>query len=130
MSEELPPRMLRHPVDAPEPFPPTREDRAVQAFKQEWRAQLERIQAPLPLRARARRWAGRVSGRSDRRLLFALAHATDALATHCNRLELRLHDEEALTQELADTYGEELARLRSEVAHLRELVASLGQTRG
>ncbi len=130
MSEEHAPRMLRRPAEAPQRLSPTREDRAVQAFVQEWHAQLERAQAPLPLRARARRWAGRVSGRSDRRLLFALAHATDALATHCDRLEDRLHDEEALTQELAETYGEELGRLRAEVAHLRELVASLHQSRG
>jgi hypothetical protein len=60
----------------------------------------------------------------------ALAHATDALATHCDLLGDRLHDEEALTQELAETYGEELGRLRAEVAHLRELVTSLLQTRG
>ena len=37
-----------------------------------------------------RAWAGRVSGRSDRRLLLALAGATEAIATHCDLLAAAL----------------------------------------
>ena len=130
MSDESAPRMLRRPAEAPDRLPRARDDDAVRSFSDEWRAQRERTQAPLPWRARARRWVGRVSGRSDRRLLFALAHATDELVTHCDRLEDRLHQQEAITRDVADAYGEDLARLRAEVVHLRELVASVRQTRG
>jgi hypothetical protein len=129
MSDEHAPRMLSRPADAPAQLPRVRDDSVVASFRDEWRAQQERTDVRLPLRTRARRWAGRVSGRSDRRLLFALAGATDALASHCERLESRLNGQEAITQELADAYGADLARLRAEVVHLRELVASLQQTR-
>ena len=130
MTDESAPRTLQHPAEAPDRLPRPSDDDAVRSFSDEWRAQRERTQAPLPWRARARRWAGRVSGRSDRRLLFALAGATDALASHCDLLEDRLHHQEEITQDIADAYGEDLARLRAEVVHLRELVASLRQTRG
>jgi hypothetical protein len=59
-----------------------------------------------------------------------VTRATDALATHCDRLQDRLYNQERISQELAAAYGEDLARLRAEVSHLRELVESLHQTRG
>jgi hypothetical protein len=130
MRDETAPRMLRRPADQPPPLPRPGEEGPVRAFREEWRAQVERGAARLPLRSRARRWAGRVSGRSDRRLLFAMATATDALATHCDRLVDRLSNQEAVAQDLAWSYGEDLTRLRAEVEHLRELVVSLRDTRG
>ena len=68
---------------------------------------------------------GRVSGRSDRRLIMALAHATDALATHCDLLVDRLASQEAVTSDVAGAFGEEITRLRAEVVHLQRLVTSL-----
>jgi hypothetical protein len=127
MKEEVAPRMLRQPADPP-PLPRLGEERPVQAFRDEWRAQQAR--ARLPLRGRVRRWLGRVSGRSDRRLLLAVATATDALAAHCDQLADRLSNQEAIVHDVAASYGEDLTRLRAEVEHLRALVISLGDTRG
>jgi hypothetical protein len=128
MKEEAAPRMLRQPADPPPPLPRLGEERPVQAFRDEWRAQ--QAQARLPLRGRARRWLGRVSGRSDRRLLLAVATATDALAAHCDLFADRLSKQEAIAHDVAASYGEDLTRLRAEVEHLRALVISLGDTRG
>jgi hypothetical protein len=128
MKEEVAPRMLRQPADPPPPLPRLGEERPVQAFRDEWRAQL--AQARLPLPGRARRWLGRVSGRSDRRLLLAIATATDALAAHCDQLADRQSNQEAIAHDVAASYGEDLTRLRAEVEHLRALVISLGDTRG
>jgi hypothetical protein len=129
MRDETAPRMLRRPADAPPPLARPGEAHPVQAFRDEWRAQLQRAHARLSLPSRARRWAGRVSGRSDRRLLFAMATATDAVAAHCDQLVDRLSDQEAVAQDVAASYGEDLTRLRAEVERLRELVVSLRDTR-
>jgi cell division protein FtsB len=75
-----------------------------------------------------RGWAGRVSGRSDRRLLLALAAAMDAMATHCDLLADRLASQEVVTADLADVFGQEIAQLRAEVLHLRRSVAALTDT--
>ena len=71
-----------------------------------------------------RAWAGRLSGRSDRRLLLALAGATDAIATHCDLLAAHLAAEEALTEDVVASYGEEITCLRAEVLHLQREVTS------
>ena len=42
-----------------------------------------------------------ISGRSDRRLLLALASATEAMATHCDLLVDRLTAQEAVTADVA-----------------------------
>ena len=72
-----------------------------------------------------RSWAARVSGRADRRLLLALAGATDAVATHCDLLVERLTAQEAVTADVAGAFGQELALLRAEVAHLQRSVTAL-----
>lgn len=66
---------------------------------------------------------GRVSGRSDRHLLFALAQATEAIATHCDLLADRLAAQEAVTADVTGAFGEEITRLRAEVLHLQRLVS-------
>jgi hypothetical protein len=72
-----------------------------------------------------RAWLGRISGRSDRRLLVSLAGATEAIAAHCDLLGDRLAVLEAVTADVAAAYGEEISRLRAEVLHLQRLVVSL-----
>ena len=72
-----------------------------------------------------RGWAGRVSGRSDRRLLLAVATATDSVASHCDLLVDRLNAQEAVTADVGSTFGEEIARLRAEVASLQRGLAAL-----
>ena len=69
--------------------------------------------------AKLRAWAGRVSGRADRRLLFAIAHATDAIAAHCDLIADRLATQETITADISRAFGEEISQLRSEVIHLQ-----------
>jgi ABC-type branched-subunit amino acid transport system ATPase component len=124
------PRVLRQPVEAPAPLPLLRDRSPLQAFRNEWQQQLERAGARLPLRERARRWAGQISGRSDRRLLFALAQATDALATHCDEMAAGLSTQGAVLEDVATAYGEDLTRLRAEIRVLKDLVSSFERPRG
>ncbi len=75
----------------------------------------------------ARLWAGRLTGRSRRRLVAALAGATLELADRCEVLTDRLMTQEDVTEDVATAFGEELSRLRAEVMHLARLVAELSE---
>ena len=75
-----------------------------------------------------RSWAGRISGRADRRLLVALVGATEAIATHCDLLADRLAVQEAVTQDVAESFGQEIVQLRAEVLRLQTQVSSLRET--
>jgi hypothetical protein len=72
-----------------------------------------------------RSWAGRISGRADRRLLVALVGATEAIITHCDLLADRLAAQEAVTEDVAGSFGQEIVQLRAEVLHLQAQVTSL-----
>jgi (p)ppGpp synthase/HD superfamily hydrolase len=74
--------------------------------------------------------AGRISGRSDRRLLSALAEATDAIATQCDLLADRIAARDTVSSDIADSFGEEVTRLRAEVLHLHHLSATTAEPRG
>jgi hypothetical protein len=110
--------MLGQPADAPPRPGHVGETEALQSFRRvraNWEGSGGRS---------FRSWAGRVSGRSDRRLLRALADATDAIADHCDQLADRLAAREAVSADVAGTFGEEVARLRAEVLHLQRLASS------
>jgi hypothetical protein len=77
-----------------------------------------------------RAWAGRISGRSDRRLLGALAEATEAIATQCDLLADRIAARDTVSADVAGSFGEEVARLRAEVLHLQRLSATEPESRG
>lgn len=81
----------------------------------------------LAVRQAARFWAGRITGRSRRRLLLALGEATIELGDQCDRLTERLTAQEEITGDVAATLGEDLARLRAEVLHLRRLCTPLDE---
>jgi len=117
------PHMLRQPADAPAPLGPIGDDPALQSFRREWSAR--RAGTTRSFRRNVRAWAGRVSGRSDRRLLLSLASATDAVAARCDHVVDRLTTQEAVTADVTDAFGEEIAQLRAEVLHLQRVVASL-----
>ena len=117
------PRMLRRPSDAPPALGRVGDDPALQSFRREWSAR--RTGTAGSLRQTARAWAGRVSGRSDRRLLLALASATDAVAAQCDHVVDRLTTQEAVNADVTSAFGEEIAQLRAEVLHLQRVVASL-----
>lgn len=123
-----PPHMFRRPADPPPPMGRLIESDAVQSFRAEHARQREQPTHASP-RVRARRWAGRLSGRADRRLIFALAEATEAVIERCDAIAARLESQEALAAEIAGSLGSELAHLRAEVGHLRATAASLEKAR-
>jgi hypothetical protein len=60
----------------------------------------------------------------------ALAEATDAIATQCDLLADRIAARDAVGADVADSFGEEVTRLRAEVLHLQRLSAAPSEPRG
>ena len=112
------PRMLRQPADAPPPIGHVGTTEVVQSFHRTW------SNSNAPSRRSLRTWAGRISGRADRHLLHAMAETTNAIVMQCDLLADRITAREAVSAEVADALGEELALLRGEVSHLHRLVGS------
>lgn len=115
-----PPHVLRRPTDAPAALEPAGNAAPIQGFRRELAAQQQLQRSPrLPtLRATARAWAGRVTGRADRRLLMAVAEAVDVLVAHCDLLTERLNSDESVNADLAAAYGTEITELRAEIIRL------------
>jgi hypothetical protein len=114
-----PPRLWSRPTDAPEPvghLSGTPAALELQRLREASSAKTHRRHEGMVLRMRA--WLSRVSGRADRRALRVLADATIALVERCDLLADRLTAQEAVVDEVARALGEELTRLRAEVAHL------------
>jgi hypothetical protein len=123
--EERAPRMLQRPADMPPPLERAGSLVPIQDFRRELSAQMQMHSTRWlgTTRATARAWAGRVTGRADRRLMFALAKATDALVHQQDVLVDRLTAQEAITADTVFAYGEDITRLRAEVTRLRNLTA-------
>jgi hypothetical protein len=117
-TSERPPRLLRQPADAPPPLGPVGANVAVASFR---RVVADR-QASTGRSLRS--WGARISGRADRRLLNAVIEATDAVVTQCDLLTDRINARDAISADVANSLGGEVARLRAEVLHLQRLVAS------
>ncbi len=114
------PRPWAQPVDAPAPLRRPGDHDAVRSLRSI--VQDEAARQTGSLRQRARAWAGRASGRTERRLHASLAAATESLAGSCDELVDRVTRLERVTEDVTGTLGEELTRLRAEVGHLRRLV--------
>ncbi len=119
---EEPPRTLRQPADPPPPPGHVRDTDALQSFFRLWESRRATGTSPSPGRA-VRAWVGRISGRSNRHLLVALAQATESIAAQCDLLADRLAAHETVTADVTGAFGEELTRLRAEVLHLQRLVS-------
>lgn len=127
-----PPQMLSRPAESAPRLDRVSNDEAVRHFQAVFAAQNRprELRGLDSLRVRVRGWAGRLSGRANRRQVHALAAATEALVQRCDALVDRLGALESLTTEVTETFGAELARLRAEVAHLRTQAASLEHRKG
>ena len=126
-----PPVMFDRPADPPHPVAVTQSG-TVQGFRRELSAQLQmrRSRRLGSLRATVRAWAGRVSGRADRRLLFSLAEVTNALLEHCDSLVEHISRDETLAEHVIASFGEDLTHLRAEVNGLRRSISSQEEPRG
>lgn len=116
------PRMLHRPADAPPPLGPVSGTDSLAAFRRVWSDRNDSTKRSL------RSWAGRISGRADRRLLVALVGATEAIASHVDLLADRLAVQEAVTQDVAASFSQEIVQLRAEVLRLQARVTSLAGT--
>jgi hypothetical protein len=112
------PRMLRQPADAAPPLGHVATSAPLVSLRRVRSDQLNGARRSL------RGWAGRISGRSDRRLLLALVESTEAITTQLDLLTDRLMSQEAMTADITDAFGQELARLRAELTHVRRSVAA------
>ncbi len=116
---DVAPQMLSRPADAPPPLGPVNAAEPVVTLRRVWSDRNASTKGSL------RSWAGRISGRADRRLLAALVGATDAIATHCDLIADRLAAQEAVTEDLVGSFGQEIVQLRAEVLRLQSQVTSL-----
>jgi hypothetical protein len=110
--------MFSRPTDAPAPLTRLGDGEAGQVFNQVWAYEQTRGGS---LRA----WLGRISGRADRRLLFALATVTQELLIRLDEVAQRLERQETLTEDVTGAFGEDVTQMRVEVERLRRLVESL-----
>lgn len=115
----VPPPMLRQPAEPPPPLDPVAGTDGVTTFRRVWADRNAGASRSF------RNWAGRVSGRADRRLLLAVAGATDAVVTQCDQLAARLASQGAVTADVATSFGSELTLLRAEVVRLQRAVDAL-----
>jgi hypothetical protein len=113
------PLMLRRPTEMPAPLGSASATEGVSTFRRLWADKNHGGTRSM------RAWAGRVSGRSDRRLLLAVAGATEAMAAHCDLLVERLTAQEAVTADVASSFGHEIVQLRAEVDRLQRSVDAL-----
>jgi hypothetical protein len=121
------PRLLHRPTEAQPRLGRVGDGAALQALRHEWSLHGVRRRALWSgsFRDTARLWAGRLTGRSRRRLVAALAGATLELADRCEVLTDRVMTQEDVTEDVATAFGEELSRLRAEVMHLARLLAEV-----
>jgi hypothetical protein len=114
------PAMLSRPTDAPSAVGPASAIVAIQVFRQASRHR--RNAKPTTIVSAVRIWLARISGRSDRHLLQAMADAVEALAEHCDQLAEHLSSQEAVTEEINASFGDEITLLRAQVQHLQGLL--------
>jgi hypothetical protein len=120
------PPMFRQPADPPPPLARVGDLDPIRAVRREHAARLHTARGPAGFRTRARAWAGRVTGRADRRLLQALTEAIDALAVHSDGMVDRINSQLDKDSEVIAALGEEISWLRAEVIALREIVNPAG----
>jgi hypothetical protein len=122
-----PPRMLRQPAEPLPELGRIADSEPVRTLRRELSSRREHPDArrSRPVRARARAWAGRVTGRADRRLLDAIAGATEVLVRQCDLIIDRLETQEHQISDITQALGEDITHLRAEVLHVRGLVASV-----
>jgi hypothetical protein len=115
--------MLSRPADAPPPLPHVRGGDAVRSLHLDWAA-LHGPNANATPSGVGRRVLDKVRrilspGRGDHELVGALIRAVDALAVRCDELADRLSTQEVLMEDVATSYGEDITRLRADLAQLR-----------
>ena len=117
------PRMFQRASDVHVPLPPVRQDAQLVKLHREW----VRVTAPpagpsTALRSRlvrlVRRLTNRGPGGFDREMIGDLIRAIDAVAARCDAILDHLTHQDVVVDEAVTIFGEELTRLRAELAPL------------
>jgi hypothetical protein len=128
--DETPPKMLRQPADAPPPLTPLGQNEHLSSLHLGWArlyGQPEGDTSPRATWQRARGKARRslpMAG-ADRELLGALIRAVDAIALRCDELADRLTTQEALTEDVTESFGADLTHLRADLIRVRSGLTAL-----
>jgi len=128
--DDAPPLMFRQPLDSSPPWARVGELEAMQALRRDRATRLHAGEASADILTKGRAWAGRISGRADRRLLRLVADAVEELAAHNDAIVDRLNLQLDREGDVSSAFGEEITRLRAEVIYLRGLVADAGHQGG
>lgn len=128
-SADSPPAMFLRPADVPEPLTPLRSGPDVAQLHRAWSAlSLTGPQQPASiwrrLLRRARTYLNRGLGNPDRALMADLIRAVDAVAARCDELTDRLSNQHVVVADVATIFGEDLTRLRAELARVAERAAT------
>ncbi len=120
-----PPTMFLRPADVPEPLTPIRSGPDLAQLHRAWSALS--LSGPQPLTSlwrrllrRSRTYVNRGLGNPDRALMADVIRSVDAVAARCDELADRLASQHVVVADVATIFGEDLTRLRAELARLAE----------
>jgi hypothetical protein len=120
---DAPPVMFKRQSDVPDPMASVRHGDQVAKLHREW----IRITSPPSEGSRspkqrlghmARRFANRFPGTVDQVFIADLIRAVDAVAARCDEISDRLEHQTIVLDDAITIFGEELTRMRADVAHL------------
>jgi len=120
-SDEAAPVMFQRQSDVPDPMPSVRHGEQVATLHREW----IRITTPAAeqgrslrqrLGAMVRRIASRFPGSVDQAFIADMIRAIDAVAARCDEISDRLQHQHIVLDDTVTIFGEELTRIRAELA--------------
>jgi hypothetical protein len=115
------PRMFQRASDVPDPMPSVRHGEQVATLHRKWVGVAEVVNGEsTSFRDRAGRVARRITGRGslgiDRVMMSDIIRAIDAVAQRCDDISERLAHQDVLVNDVVTIFGEELTRIRVELA--------------
>lgn len=126
---DSPPAMFARPADVPEPLPPLRSGADLTQLHRAWSSlSLSGSEQPIAawrkLLRRGRHYVNRGLGNPDRALMADVIRTIDTVAARCDELADRLANQHVVVADMAAIFGEDLTRLRAELARLAGRAAS------
>jgi hypothetical protein len=120
-SETPTPRMFQRASDVPDPMPSVRHGEQVATLHRKWVGVAEVVAGETTsFRDRAGRVLRRLTGRGsfgiDRVMMSDIIRAIDAVAQRCDDISERLAHQDVLVNDVVTIFGEELTRIRVEMA--------------
>jgi hypothetical protein len=122
---DVAPTMFVRPADVPEPLVPLRSGMDITKLHRMWSSLSPSGPAPhiatwRRVVRRGRTYVNRGLGNPDRELMADLIRSVDAVAARCDELADRLSNQHVIVADMANIFGEDLTRLRAELARTVE----------